>query len=102
MSVEITDSLSKWKDGEYRRLDGKLFGVATSIQRLSQMYAPIDSGVLKSSHRTNRISNFKYEVSANTPYARRRHFENKKNPGTKMYLSKAGDAIARNIVGSLS
>lgn len=29
------------------------------------------------------------------PYARRRHFENKKNPQTRGYLAKAGDSVAR-------
>ena len=34
---------------------------------------------------------------ARVPYARRRHFENKKNPHTKYYLQKAGDNVVAKL-----
>lgn len=101
MPVKTIDKSQAWATSEKRRLDGRMAVQASSIARLSQAYSPVLTGALRSSTRVARNQPLKYEVSANTPYARRRHFENRKNPGSKLYLQKAGDQIAKSFGGGL-
>lgn len=62
--------------------------------------APEDTGKLKSNGRVEVISDTEIHVKfgdTRVPYARRRHFENKKNPHTKYYLQKAGDSVVAKL-----
>lgn len=74
-----------------------LLEMATDIQRRAKAFAPVDTAALVNSGRIEPISDG-YRVvfgSSRVPYARRRHFENKKNPQTLHYLSRAGDNVIR-------
>lgn len=80
-----------------RRVQRNMAGV--TVNRAT-MLAPEDTGALKSSGRV--VTDSKDQVAAvfggktvGVPYALRRHYENKKNPQTLEYLSKAGDSVVK-------
>lgn len=59
----------------------------------ARMIAPVLSGDLKMNGRVEKIPNGVSVVFGDSriPYARRRHFENRKSPATLNYLERAGD-----------
>lgn len=59
----------------------------------ARMIAPVLSGDLKMNGRVEKIPNGVSVVFGDSriPYARRRHFENRKNPATINYLERAGN-----------
>lgn len=59
----------------------------------ARMLAPVLSGDLKMNGRVEKIPNGVSVVFGDSriPYARRRHFENRKNPSTINYLERAGN-----------
>ena len=75
--------------------------MATDIHRQAGMLAPLDTGNLKSSGKIARRGQAHYSIAfggTRVPYAKRRHFENKKNPQTLEYLTRAGDNVARGSI----
>jgi len=82
-----------------KRMDGAVAEMATDIHRQATILAPKLTGALVNSGNIKRVQPAEYEVTfggSRVPYAKRRHFENKKNPQTLRYLERAGDATARN------
>lgn len=74
--------------------------MATDIHRVASMNAPVLSGALVKSGRIKKNGQANYSViygGGSIPYAKRRHYENKKHPGTLKYLERAGDDTSRNI-----
>ena len=62
------------------------------------MIAPVESGDLVGSGRVEENPEGGVSVvfgGTSAPHARRRHFENKKNPQTLGYLQKAGDSVRK-------
>lgn len=62
------------------------------------MIAPKDTGDLSRNGRVEDTDEYTTTVTfgdSDVPYARRRNFENKKNPQTLNYLKRAGDGIAK-------
>ena len=59
----------------------------------ARILAPVLSGDLKMNGRVEKIPNGVSVVFGDSriPYARRRHFENRKNPATINYLERAGN-----------
>nr|DAF51694.1 MAG TPA: Minor capsid protein [Myoviridae sp. ctgEf1] len=59
----------------------------------ARMLAPVLSGDLKMNGRVEKIPNGVSVIFGDSriPYARRRHFENSKNPATINYLERAGN-----------
>ncbi len=59
----------------------------------ARMLAPVLSGDLKMNGRVEKIPNGVSVVFGDSriPYARRRHFENRKSPATLNYLERAGN-----------
>lgn len=59
----------------------------------ARMLAPVLSGDLKMNGRVEKIPNGVSVVFGDSriPYARRRHFENRKSPATINYLERAGN-----------
>lgn len=97
MSVKITHNANFAKFIQGTALKAGLLEMATDIHRRASVFAPKDTGALVNSGRIESV-NDGYRVifgSSRVPYARRRHFENKKNPQTLHYLSRAGDSVAR-------
>lgn len=85
---------------EEARMDKGLAEWAGDTLDLSQRLAPHETGALINSGQINREGVMEWSVSfgnRQVPYARRRHFENNKNPQTKNYLKNAGDSNMRNF-----
>lgn len=96
MSVKVNiDPL--WSMKIERKLKIGLLEMTTDIHRRSAILAPVLTRALVNSGVIEPVTDgykIKYG-SSKVPYARRRHFENKKHPQTKGYLAKAGDSVAR-------
>lgn len=83
---------NEWNSTELR--------MATDILRLATQYAPVDQGHLRASGRIEKGQGSGVKVvfggdgnGFSVPYAKRRHYENKKNPQTLRYLERAGDQV---------
>lgn len=97
MPVKVTIK-PNWSGDQQKGMKLALLEMATDIHKRSTILAPKDTRALVNDGRIEP-SGDGYKIvygSARVPYARRRHFENKKNPGTKGYLAKAGDSVARS------
>lgn len=99
-NVTVTSTLSKqWVGKTDRAIDIAVLTIATDIDKRAKILAPHESGALINSSQIERLGSGHYAVSyggGDVPYAKRRHFENKKNPQTIGYLAKAGDSVARS------
>lgn len=99
-NVRFVSHIDKWESGTERKIDIAVLMMATDIHRVSAMLAPKDTRALVNSGRIERQEQAHYKViygGGSVPYARRRHFENKKTPGSLGYLERAGDSTSRNI-----
>ena len=100
MPVKI--SIDKnWSSKKLKQFDAALLEMAVDIHRRAVMLAPRDTGALANSGEVTKVPSG-YQVkfgSGKVPYARLRHFENKKNPQTLGYLAKAGDSVSRGDKG---
>lgn len=100
--VKFTSSLTgEWLKATTNELDIAVAEMITDIDRRAKTLAPVDRGNLAASGKIERIKAGSYKVtfgSNSVPYARRRHFENKKNPQTLGYLEKAGDSVSRGDI----
>ena len=67
-------------------IKGGLTALGKDIQKRAVILAPKDTGALRQSSRVD-VGRDRVTISFNTPYARRRHFENKLHPSTKYYLA---------------
>lgn len=99
-SVTVTSRMNKVVREENNRMDKALANWAADTLDVSARLAPHLTGALINSGRIKREKELEWSVgygNSQVPYARRRHFENFKNPGTLRYLEKAGDRNARNF-----
>lgn len=90
--------VSKWTPETEQSLDGTVLEIATDIHRRAVALAPVDTRNLVNSGKIVRNRTADYSIvfgSLRVRYARRRHYENKKNPQTLRYLERAGDSVAR-------
>ena len=96
MPVKVTMKRN-WESNIARELKAGLLEMSTDIQRKAVILGPVDTGALRNSGVVEPIKDG-YSIkfgSDRVPYARLRHFENRKNPQTRGYLAKAGDSVAR-------
>lgn len=87
-----------WDAKTRDQIERGLAEMATDIHTRAVILAPRETSALRNSGRVARTGDMEYTVSfgsARVPYARRRHFENKRNPQTLGYLARAGDAVER-------
>lgn len=97
-TVKVIDQSNGWLALEQVNLDNAVRQMANTILSDSRMLAPILTGALRSDGNVKKEGMASYIVQygdARVPYARRRHFENKKNPQTKYYLWNAGDRVVK-------
>ena len=97
-TVKVIDRSNVWLALELVNLDNTVRQMANTILSDSRMLAPVLTGALRSDGNVKKEGMASYIVKygdARVPYARRRHFENKKNPQTKYYLQNAGDRVAK-------
>lgn len=87
-----------WSGKIVAGMDRALLEMTTDIHNKAKILAPVLSRNLVNSGVVEPVTGgYKVQFgSSKVPYARRRHFENKKNPQTKGYLAKAGDSVARS------
>ena len=96
MPVKVTMN-KNWSKQIESGMQKALLEMVTDIHTKAVILAPVETGALKNSGKVEPVKDG-YRVkfgSSRVPYARRRHFENNKNPQTKGYLAKAGDSVAR-------
>lgn len=96
MSVTIKTNIKLFERIQQENWKNGLRAMGDRILMDAIALAPEDTGELKSDGRVEIVSDTEVHVKfgdARVPYARRRHFENKKNPQTKNYLKNAGDNI---------
>ena len=88
-----------WKGQATHSIDLGLARMATDIHRMAVLNAPFKTGALRNSGRFRRNGVLSWSVifgNNAVPYAALREVENKKNPGTRFYLKRAGEtATAR-------
>lgn len=97
-TVKVIDQSNGWLALEQVNLDNAVRQMANTILSDSRMLAPVLTGALRSDGNVKKEGMASYIVQygdARVPYARRRHFENKKNPQTKYYLWNAGDRVVK-------
>lgn len=101
--AKFTSRLStSWRAKKERNYDEIALQMATDVDRNAKVFAPKDKGNLVNSGRIERKAPAEYVVSfggrgqgTNVKYARRRHYENRKNPQTIGYLERAGEGVAK-------
>ena len=102
MGARFTSNLSsKVVPQKIKDLSASALEMASDVHRRAVLLAPVETGALANSGRIERISIATYRIifgSDRVPYARRRHFENFKNPQTVRYLFRAGDSVKREHV----
>lgn len=99
-SATVRSRVIPWANKKEVDFDRAILSMATDIDRTSAILAPKLTRALVNSKRIIRKGVAHYSVvygGGSVPYARRRHYENRKNPGTLLYLERAGDAASRNI-----
>lgn len=98
MSVRIDNDLKEWfnRTGK-QKLERSMLRLSSDVVKTSQILNPVDTGELKDSTRYERTGELQYRVLVDVPYARRRHFENFKNPHTRLYLQRAVEKNSRNL-----
>lgn len=92
-----TNINKNWSSQVSAQMKAGLLEMTTDIHSRAVILAPKLTRALANSGVIEPVTDG-YKVkfgSSRVPYARRRHFENKKNPQTLGYLAKAGDGVAR-------
>lgn len=100
MSVKINSNAAVFLRVQRQNLQNAGRAMANRIESDAEIRAPYLSGDLRSDGRVEESQSgdtLQFKVvfgDSRVPYARRRHYENRKNPHTKYYLENA----AKNIV----
>lgn len=103
VKVTIKSRLStSWLSKTIKNADNIALQMATDVDRFAKVLAPKDKGNLVNSGRIEKLGQAAYKVAfggssggVSVKYAKRRHYENKKNPHTLKYLERAGKAVAK-------
>lgn len=97
----FTSNSRSWLTSETQTLRRAEEAMAGVILTRSTILAPKESGELRINGRIEKSQDGGKSVvygDSSVPYARRRHFENKKNPQTLHYLKRAGDSVAKENI----
>lgn len=95
--IKFIDKSANVEKIELARIQNALQKMGNSVMNRAILFAPELTGALKGDGdvkvgRMNVVVGF---GGLSVPYARRRHYENNKNPQTKRYLERAGYAVGR-------
>lgn len=104
MTIRFKDRLPIVSNAILLNMDNAVSAMSNTILNDARAKAPYASGDLSRSGRVDKHELGKYTVafggtSYKVPYGVRRHFENKKNPQTRYYLSDPAQEIARTGIG---
>lgn len=97
-SVNIISSTAQVLTSQNKVLDAASAEMAIDILNRAIMNAPKASGALVRSGKLVKLPQGGYTIQFgdnSVRYAFRRHFENKKNPQTLLYLERAGESVAK-------
>ena len=94
---DVNGGAKAFKKLERTRLEHAHRAMANSILNTAMLKAPKLTGALKSDGRVEMRDTAMAVVFGDNrvPYARRRHYENRKNPQTLHYLKDSGDKIVK-------
>lgn len=98
----VSDKSSAWLKIQQVNAKNKRRSMAESIRGRASMIAPRLSGDLGQNGRVEEKGSDTSTIvfgDENVPYARRRNFENKKNPQTLNYLKNAADQLFKESAG---
>lgn len=100
MAIEctITGNFQAWADAQNDVMQEVRDVMCRSILNQAQMLAPVLTGALRADGRVEEVDEHTTQVifgDEKVPYARLRHYENKKNPQTLLYLQRAGESVAK-------
>lgn len=98
--VKFTSHIKQWTAERERSADVAVLEMVTDIHRVAQVIAPKDTHALVNSGRIERQGSAHYRVifgGGRVPYARMRHYVNRKTPSSLRYLERAGESVERNI-----
>lgn len=103
LSYTIKDHSAKVLAEEIARVNSALYVMGYTVKNLAVLKAPELTGNLKRSWKVVKDENSIEVIFGNgipakaggVPYARRRHYENNKNPQTKYYLQNAGEETVK-------
>lgn len=90
-----------WADIVASKAKSGMVEIATDVRTRAVILAPVLTGALRNSGSISPILGG-YAIkfgSSRVPYARRRHFENRKNPQTLGYLARGAESVARGDLG---
>lgn len=105
VKVKFKDNSGKFIESETQKLSSATEKMCQSVRQLAQILAPVDTGDLRASGRVEREGEVGHSVvfggqNVKVPYAKRRHYENRKNPQTLRYLERAGEAVVKKGIKS--
>lgn len=98
--ARVISNPSQFIKSETKRLKQAETMMAKTIKARAVVLAPKLTGALRANGRV-LVVNGGLRVKfgdEDVPYARRRHFENRKNPQTLNYLQKAGDSVMKESI----
>lgn len=98
--VRFTSRIKQWTAEKERNADTAVLEMVTDVHRVAKVLAPKDTHALVNSGRIERRGTAHYSVTfggGSVPYARLRHYVNRKTPSSLRYLQRAGEATERNI-----
>lgn len=98
MKTKFTSN-PNWSNEVLDKTELGLVELIADVDTKSAILAPKKTSALVNSRKITRVNRLKYKVSygsSRVPYARKRHFENRKNPSTIGYLAKAAESVVRN------
>ena len=95
--TEMNGGMRAYRLVQLENIKNKKRAKADAILGRATMIAPKLTGELRSDGRVETIDTSVVVMfgDGRVPYARRRHFENRKNPGTLNYLARGGDSVAK-------
>lgn len=96
----VISNQSRFVKSETKRLKQAERLIANTIKARAVVLAPKLTGALRANGRVLVVnSGLRVKFGdEDVPYARRRHFENKKNPQTLNYLQRAGDSVMKESI----
>lgn len=98
--MAVKSYIDAWAKGQETIMKRAEHNMGSAIKNRARMLAPKLTGALRADGRVQSKVDATSVIfgSDKVPYARRRHFENRKNPQTLHYLSRAGDSVARENI----
>lgn len=98
LSVKFIDKSSEFIKKEEKNYASATSRMCNSIVQLARLLAPVDTGDLRASGKVEKFGNNGSSAvfgGGKVKYARRRHYENRKNPQTLRYLERAGNSVSK-------